>query len=189
MLKREPKYRAWDKRSKKVRSVFSFSTKEDFVLFQNKEKAPLSAVEIMTRVKENLVGEDFYEHQIVEFLEGADMSTGIIAIENDRWVIDVASQCRKVLPEQVTKIRVIGNKFEDAEKISEEYIRHRRLWYLYIALSQGDEISDDICIHDFHNAVDKLEEMEREELVALIKLMAKDAGWRRREYERRLNER
>jgi hypothetical protein len=122
----EGRYRAWDKRTNKMRSVLSVAFEKGYATLKGtpEEKVSLSDMVLLRHMEiasENRKGT--YEGDIVSFRVGDELKVGLVTRETGEWFFEVVHEDNKGSPWQLKGINVLGNKFENSYLLSEEHIR------------------------------------------------------------------
>jgi hypothetical protein len=172
----EGRYRAWDKRTNKMKNVLSVDFEKGYAILKGapQEKVSISDIVLLKHMgiaSENRKG--IYEDDIVSFKYEDELKVGLVTKEkNGEWFFEIAQEDKKVAPRQLKGINVLGNKFENSRLLSEEYLRLFNISEIEEILS-SDRICDEAyCKHDLEKAISKLSELTREELIDLIKSLS-----------------
>jgi hypothetical protein len=172
----EDRYKAWDKTHGKMRWVRSVSFEEKYVILKGKpdEKVSCDDVELLRYMKYSSINrKGIYEGDIVKFHDENEIKIGVVIKEEGKWILHVPSTGRNYAsPLNLKEISVIGNKYEDAHLLSEEFAREAMIWHLKEILSSHDICEEKLCRHDLDVVISKLETLRKKELIKMIKSLA-----------------
>ncbi len=170
----EVKYRAWNKKLQKMKTVITVSFDEQYVTCKDnpKERVSFSDIELLRHM--GIAGENrkgIYEGDIVSFEDCDDYQIMMVVRHNNEWYLQMP-KTGKELPfpwNSRNKINVLGNRFENEYYLSDEYARDVRKWKIQEVLSSHDICENKLCRHDLERAIEGLADLTKEELIEMIK--------------------
>lgn len=171
----EWQYRAWDKKQKKMRTVQSVSFEKKYVVPKDKPTEKISFDDIELLRKSGLTSSNrkgIYEGDIVKFRYGTEFVLGLVTREEDEWFFNILHTENKVKPWNIREIEVLGNRYEHDHYLSAEYARDAMIWEIGQILSCHDICKDHYCRHDLQSALDKLNDLNADELRGLVLSLA-----------------
>lgn len=180
------KYRAWDKRTGKMRKVQSVSFKSQHVTFKDKhaEKISFKDIDLLKHMgisSSNRKG--IYEGDIVEFREGSETKIGLVVLtKKGEWFFYIVRTDQYISPWNIKNIKVLGNKFENDYYLSEDYIKHVRIWDIESVLSSDAICEHEYCRHDLEEAISKLTRLSKEELIDMIQSLSEKLRYYKKSY-------
>jgi hypothetical protein len=182
----EDRYKAWDKRHGRMRWVRSVSFEENCVILKGKpdEKVSCDDVELLRYMTYSIINrKGVYEGDIVKFHDENEVKIGMVIKEEGKWMLRVPSTGRNYAsPLNLKEISVIGNKYENAHLLSEEFAREAMIWHLREVLSSHDICEEKLCRHDLQGAISKLEPLRKEELIEMIESLADSLRYYKKAY-------
>jgi uncharacterized phage protein (TIGR01671 family) len=180
----EVKYRAWDKKNKKMKRVISYSFEEQYVVFKYApdKKVAFKDIELMQYM--GMASESrkpICEGDIVTFKEDNEKETALVVhTEKGEWFFRIVGTDRDVIPWNVynrppkREIEIMGNKFENPDYLSKEYAETVKLWHMYDILSSHKICDQQFCRHDLRNVMERLSSRTKTELIEVIEKLADD---------------
>lgn len=184
----EQRYRAWDKKLGKMRTVMAVSPDRKYVTFKNKPSAKVPSADVEILMHMGIAGENrkgIYEGDIVTFPEGDNSQIGVVVrTEKGEWVIKVSKSSREVpFPwNDRDKISVLGNRYENKFYLSDEYARMAHVGEIRSVLSSYDICMDKYCGHDLERAIEGLSDLNKDELVEMVKSLSESLRYYTRSY-------
>jgi hypothetical protein len=170
-------YRAWDKKLEKMRTVQSVSVDRKYVILKDKpaEKVPIENIDLLRKMgltSTNRRG--IYEGDIVKFRHGTENVLGLVVRDKEKWFFNILHTDEKIEPWNIREIEVLGNKYENAYYMSDEYARAAMIREIREILGCHDVCDNHYCRHDLQLALDRLQELNREELKELVLSLAEE---------------
>jgi hypothetical protein len=183
----ERKYRAWDKRLNKMRTVLTVNRNKQTVVLKDKpgEQIPLANVELLAHLgiaDANRKG--IYQGDVISVPHKDTVVVAeVVRTEDEKWFLQVTVTRETIpIPWNCREIEVKGNKYEQPDLLSEEYARDFMIWQMEEVLSSDRICEKGYCRHDLERAVTKLSDLSREELVELVKSFAGSLRYYKKAY-------
>jgi len=171
------RYRAWDRKDRKMRTVLTVSLEDGYVTCKDRpgEKVSLDGIELLRHM--GITGSNrkaIFEGDIVLFREGDSIRIGTVAgTGKGEWIIQLPRTGEDIpFPWNRRDIEVLGNKFENEFYLSDEYARVVRIDHITDVLSSPDICMDKYCRHDLERAVEGLSGLSKEELIEMVKSLS-----------------
>lgn len=174
----EIKYRIWDKKLKKIRTVQTISFDENYVICKDNPNEHISFSDIELLRAMGFAGEDrktIYEGDIISFHEGHTIRIGVVVrTENGEWFLRIPKEGKEVpFPwDKKRSINVLGNHFDDDYHLSDEYARAVNIRKIENILSSDRICTDKYCRHDLENAIAGLSDLSKDELIEMVKAIS-----------------
>lgn len=181
----EWQYRAWDKKLKKMRMVQLVLFDKRYVVPKDKPTEKLSFDDIELLRKSGLTSSNrrgIYEGDVIKFRYGTEDVLGLVTREEDEWFFNILHTENKIKPWDIREIEVLGNKYENDYLLSEEHARHAMIWDIGQILSCHDVCQDHYCRHDLQSALEKLNDLNADELRGLVLSLAESVRIYKRWY-------
>jgi hypothetical protein len=82
----------------------------------------------------------------------------------------------------VKEVKIVGNKFENPDHLTEEYAEEVKLWHMFNILSSDKICEHQYCRHDLRNVMARLSSRKKTELIEVIERLAEDLRYYKKNY-------
>jgi YopX protein len=184
----ERKYRAWDEKLKRMRTVLSVDHKKGIVDLKDKPtgKVPIADVELLAHLGiADVNRKGIYQGDVVAFPKGDSLEIAeVVRTKDEEWFLRVTTT-DEIVPfpwNSRGEVEVKGNKYERTDLLSEEYARNFMIWQMEEVLSSDRICEKGYCRHDLERAISKLSDLTREELIEVAKSLADNLRFYKKSY-------